>query len=52
MSKVGTVSRDPCDPGAGTYSAPLVDTPGLLAAAMADWPGFEVSAPETITVAG
>ena len=52
MSKVGTVSRDPCDPEAGSYSAPLVDTPGQLAAAMADWPGFEVSAPETITVAG
>ena len=52
MSKVGTVSRDPCDPGAGTYSAPLVDTPGQLAAAMADWPGFEVTSPETITIAG
>ena len=52
MSKVGTVSRDPCDPEAGAYSAALVDTPGQLAAAMADWPGFEVSAPETITIGG
>ena len=52
MSKVGTVSRDPCDPEAGSYSAPLVDTPGQLAAAMADWPGFEVTSPETITIAG
>ena len=52
MSKVGTVSRDPCDPEAGSYSAPLVDTPGQLAAAMADWPGFEVTSPETITVGG
>jgi hypothetical protein len=52
MSKVGTVSRDPCDPGAGSYSAPLVDTPGQLAAAMADWPGFDVTSPETITIAG
>ena len=52
MSKVGTVSRDPCDPEAGSYSAPLVDTPGQLAAAMADWPGFEVTSPEAITIAG
>lgn len=52
MSKVGTVSRNPCDPEASFYSAPLVDTPGKLAAAMADWPGFEVSSPEAITIAG
>ena len=35
-----TVSRRPCDPEASSYSAPLVDTPGQLAGAMAEWPGY------------
>jgi hypothetical protein len=47
---VDTVSRDPCDPDAGLYSAADVETADELAAAMTNWPGFDVTPPEAITI--
>jgi len=49
---VGSVPRNPCDPGAGTLPATDVDTPGALAAAIAAWPGFEATDPAPITLDG
>jgi hypothetical protein len=49
---VGDVSRDPCDPAAATFEPSDVDSPTELAAAMATWPGFDVTTPAAITVGG
>ena len=49
---VGDVSRDPCDPTAGTFASRDVDTPEELAAAMATWPGFDATTPEPISIDG
>ncbi len=52
LIQVGTVRRDPCDRGAGTFAPEDVDTPAKLAAVMATWPGFEVTSPDLVEVGG
>lgn len=49
FNSIGTVSRNPCDRSAGTFAADQVDTASELAAAVAAWPGFEVSEPAPIS---
>jgi hypothetical protein len=52
MVDTATVSRDPCDPDAGLYPAADVETAEELAAVMTNWPGFDVTTPEAITIDG
>jgi hypothetical protein len=52
MVDTDSVSRDPCDPDAGLYSAADVETADELAAAMTNWPGFDVTPPEAVTLDG
>jgi hypothetical protein len=52
IAGVSEVRRDPCDPGAGVFAAGEIDTPEEVAAAMATWPGFTVTEPAAITLAG
>jgi hypothetical protein len=52
MVDTASVSRDPCDPDAGLYPSADVETADELAAAMTNWPGFDVTPPEAITVDG
>ncbi len=49
---VGDVSRNPCDPSAGTFPSAAVDSPTKLAAAMSKWPGFKATTPVPTTVGG
>ena len=49
---VGDVARDPCDSTKGWIPAAQVDTPQKLAAAMAAWPRFTATAPQSVTVDG
>ena len=52
FATVGDVSRDPCDAAKGLLRSADVDTPQKLAAAMAAWPKFTATAPQSITVDG
>lgn len=47
FNTVGSVSRDPCDPTAGTFDAD-VHTPGELFEVMKQWPGFKATEPVPI----
>jgi hypothetical protein len=49
---VGDVSRDPCDPSKGVIPTAQVNTPQKLAAAMAAWPKFTATTPQSVTVDG
>jgi hypothetical protein len=52
INQVGEVSRDPCNAAAGSVPAAQVDTVDELVAAMSAWPGFEVTAPEAMSIDG
>jgi hypothetical protein len=52
FSAVGAVWRDPCDPAKGTFPTGSTGSVDGLVAAMASWPGFEVSAPRPVTLNG
>jgi hypothetical protein len=52
MMPLGGVALDPCQPAGDSFPATDVDTPTEVAAAMATWSGFEVSAPLPVTVDG
>ncbi len=49
---ISEIRRDPCDPDAGVLADDEIDTPEEVAAAMATWPGFAVTEPVAITLAG
>jgi hypothetical protein len=52
MVDTASVSRDPCDSDAGLYPTADVETADELAAAMTNWPGFDVTPSEAITIDG
>lgn len=52
ISTLGEINREPCNRTAGTFPAADIKTPEDVAAAMAQWPGFSVTAPEPITLDG
>ena len=52
FTTIGNVFRDPCDTSKGTIAAAHVNTPQKLAAVIATWPKFTVTAPRPITVDG
>jgi hypothetical protein len=49
---VGSVSKDPCSPGKGTFAPGETSTVDGLVAAMRAWPGFESTTPAPVTVGG
>lgn len=52
LAGISEIRRDPCDPDAGVFADDEIDTPEEVAAAMATWPGFAVTEPVAITLAG
>jgi hypothetical protein len=52
FSAVHAVRLEPCDPAKGTFPTGSTDSVDALVAAMASWPGFEVSSPRAITLGG
>jgi len=52
FSSVGLVSRNPCDSTKGTFPAGSTSSVDGLIAAMRSWPGFQVGAPQSITLGG
>jgi hypothetical protein len=52
IAGISEIRRDPCNPDAGVFAAGEIDTPEEVAAAMATWPGFTVTEPVAIALAG
>jgi hypothetical protein len=52
FATLGEMRRDPCDAAAGDVAAGDRTTPEDVAAAMAEWSGFDVAEPEPVTIGG